>query len=130
MQKEKTAKTESRLTNNPIAAFIKRNGGTIIGLLILCVAVQINTPKFLTWNNIVGVLRQISTNLYVACAITMILIAGGIDLSAGAVISLSSVVVSTCLVNYGLPIPLAILAGSAILLVLAGCLSRKERVGV
>ena len=47
-----------------------------------------------------------------------------------AVISLSSVVVSTCLVNYGLPIPLAILAGSAILLVLAGCLSRKERVGV
>ena len=77
MQKEKTAKTESRLTNNPIAAFIKRNGGIIIGLLILCVVVQINTPKFLTWNNIVGVLRQISTNLYVACAITMILIAGG-----------------------------------------------------
>ena len=114
MQKEKTAKTESRLTNNPIAAFIKRNGGIIIGLLILCVVVQINTPKFLTWNNIVGVLRQISTNLYVACAITMILIAGGIDLSAGAVISLSSVVVSTCLVNYGLPIPLAILAALAI----------------
>ena len=59
-------------------------------------------------------LRQISTNLYVACAITMILIAGGIDLSAGAVISLSSVVVSTCMVNYGLPIPLAILAALAI----------------
>lgn len=114
MQKEKTAKTESWLTNNSIAAFIKRNGGIIIGLLILCVIVQINTPKFLTWNNIVGVLRQISTNLYVACAITMILIAGGIDLSAGAVISLSSVVVSTCLVNYGLPIPLAILAALAI----------------
>ena len=106
MTKVKNSENNVRLGTNPVIAFLKRNGGILIGFLILCVVVQINTPKFLTWNNIVGVLRQISTNLYVACAITMILIAGGIDLSAGAVISLSSVVVSTCLVNYGLPIPL------------------------
>lgn len=94
---------------NPVLAYVKRNGGIIIGFVILSAFVQWNTPQFLTWNNIVSVLRQISTNLYVASAITMILIAGGIDLSAGAVISLSSVVVATFMVNYGFPIPLAIL---------------------
>ncbi|MBR2802693.1 MAG: ABC transporter permease [Erysipelotrichaceae bacterium] len=96
-------------SNNPVIQYIRRNGGIIIGFFILCVIIQINTPQFLTWSNIVSVLRQISTNLYLASAITMILIAGGIDLSAGAVVSLSSVVVATCMVNIGLPIPLAIL---------------------
>ena len=112
--KEKSAVKASRLGSNPIISYIKRNGGIIIGFFILSIIVQINTPQFLTWNNIVSVLRQISTNLYCASAITMILIAGGIDLSSGAVTSLSSVVVSTFMVNYGFPIPLAILEALAV----------------
>ncbi len=103
-----------KTSDNPVIAYIRRNGGIIIGLIILCTVVQINTPQFLTASNLISVLRQISTNLYVACAITMILIAGGIDLSAGAVISLSSVVVATSLVNYGFSIPLAILFALAV----------------
>lgn len=94
--------------DNPVVAYMKRNGGIIIGFFILATIIQINTPQFLTSKNIISVLRQISTNLYCASAITMILIAGGIDLSIGAVTSLSSVVVSTFMVNYGFPIPLAI----------------------
>lgn len=106
-------KTVSK-ADNPILAYIKRNGGIIIGFFILATIIQINTPQFLTSRNIVSVLRQISTNLYCASAITMILIAGGIDLSIGAVTSLSSVVVSTCMVNYGFPIPVAIAAALAV----------------
>ncbi len=100
--------------DNPVVAYMKRNGGIIIGFFILATIIQINTPQFLTSKNIISVLRQISTNLYCASAITMILIAGGIDLSIGAVTSLSSVVVSTLMVNYGFPIPLAILVALAV----------------
>ena len=100
--------------DNPVVAYMKRNGGIIIGFFILATIIQINTPQFLTSKNIISVLRQISTNLYCASAITMILIAGGIDLSIGAVTSLSSVVVSTFMVNYGFPIPLAILVALAV----------------
>ena len=100
--------------DNPVVAYMMINGGIIIGFFILATIIQINTPQFLTSKNIISVLRQISTNLYCASVITMILIAGGIDLSIGAVTSLSSVVVSTFMVNYGFPIPLAILVALAV----------------
>ena len=107
-EKEVVAKKSILDSDNPIVQYVRRNGGIIIGFFILCAIIQLNTPQFLTWGNIISVLRQISTNLYLASAITMILIAGGIDLSAGAIVSLSSVVVATCLVNYGFSIPLSI----------------------
>ena len=112
--KEKGAWKDSKLLNNPVADYAKRNGGIIIGFFILCIIIQINTPMFLSTANIVSVLRQIATNLYCASAITMILIAGGIDLSSGAVTSLASVVVATFMVNYGMPIPVAILVALAV----------------
>ena len=108
-EKEITAKKSILDSDNPVIQYVRRNGGIIIGFIILCVIIQFNTPQFLTWANIVSVLRQISTNLYLASAITMILIAGGIDLSAGAIVSLSSVIVATCMVNYGFSIPVAII---------------------
>ncbi len=88
--------------------YIKRNGGIIIGLLALCIVISVRSDSFLTYDNIMNVLRQIAQNMFLASGMTMILIAGGIDLSVGAVVGFIGVVVGT-MVNAGIPIPVCIL---------------------
>ncbi len=89
-------------------SYLKRNMGILIGLLAICGIIAMKSPNFLTQDNIMNVLRQISTNMYLASAMTMVLIAGGIDLSVGSIIAVSGVVAGT-LVTDGVPIPLVIL---------------------
>ncbi|WP_341465396.1 ABC transporter permease [Acetanaerobacterium elongatum] len=89
--------------------YLKRNAGILIGLIALCVIISINSPIFLTQKNLMNVLRQISNNLYLASGMTIILIAGGIDLSVGSNIAVIGVMAGT-LLNMGVPIPLVILA--------------------
>lgn len=98
-----------------IKSYFKRNAGILIGLVALCVVISFRSDRFLTQDNIMNVLRQISSNMYLACAMTMILIAGGIDLSVGSIVAVTGVTAGT-LLNMGVPIPLTIL----ICLVLGG----------
>jgi ribose transport system permease protein len=99
------------LGNNPIITFVKENLGILIGLLILCVFLSFFSPVFLSKNNILNVLRQVATNLYVACAMTMVIILGGIDLSVGSTIALSGVIAGGFIAFEGLPLWVAILSG-------------------
>ncbi|MCR5347782.1 MAG: ABC transporter permease [Fretibacterium sp.] len=70
---------------------------------------------FLTRTNIFNVLRQSSTNLMLACGMTMVIILGGIDLSVGSIIAMSGVLGAAAVVWYGLPegvgIAIALLSG-------------------
>jgi ribose transport system permease protein len=97
--------------------YIKENMGIIIAFLVLCIFLSVN-PKtshsFFTQKNVFNVLRQISTNLYLACGMTMVIILGGIDLSVGSIIALSGVVSAGCVSRYNLPLPVALLAGLAV----------------
>ena len=52
---------------------------------------------FLTKTNIFNVLRQSSTNLMLACGMTMVIILGGIDLSVGSIIAMSGVLAAASL---------------------------------
>lgn len=97
--------------------FIKENLGIIIAFLVLCIFLSVypaTSSSFFTRQNIFNVLRQISTNLFLACGMTMVIILGGIDLSVGSIIALSGCVSAGCVVRYGLPLPVALLAGLAI----------------
>ncbi len=96
-----------------VKTYFKRNAGILIGLVAICIIISLNSPIFLTQKNIFNVLRQISTNLYLASAMTIILIAGGIDLSVGSIIAVCGVIAGT-LLNMGLPIPLVIVACLAV----------------
>jgi ribose transport system permease protein len=89
----------------------KANIGLIIGLLVMCAIVSIRSEFFLTVQNLTNVARQISTNLYIASACTMILITGGIDLSSGSIISLSGVLAAAAMSDWGLPVGAALLVG-------------------
>lgn len=92
---EKVKANKNNLLNtqlNNFYRFFKENLGILIGFVVLCICLSFISPVFLTQKNIMNVLRQISTNLYLACAMTMVIIIGGIDLSVGSIIGLSGVV--------------------------------------
>ena len=87
--------------------YFKRNAGILIGLVALCVVIAFRSDSFLTYENIMNVLRQSAQNIFIASGMTIILIAGGIDLSVGSVVGLVGVMVGT-MVNDGMPILLAV----------------------
>ena len=81
----------TRLQKN-VKQYFKDNIGIIGALLILCIFLSVfpkTSGSFLTQKNIFNVLRQISSNLFLACGMTMVIILGGIDLSVGSIIALS-----------------------------------------
>lgn len=91
--------------------FFKDNLGILIGFVVLCVFLAVISPVFLTQKNIMNVLRQVSTNLYLACAMTMVIILGGIDLSVGSIIALSGVVTGGLIAFQGTSVTVAVIAG-------------------
>ncbi|KAF0823756.1 ribose ABC transporter permease [Cytobacillus firmus] len=91
--------------------FIRDNMGILIGLFILCVVITIINPNFLTSNNLLNVLRQTSTNLYLALAMTMIIILGGIDLSVGSIMAVTGVVTTGMIALFDTSVLVAVLAG-------------------
>lgn len=101
---------------------VKENLGILIGFFILCLILWLQTPVFLSANNILNVLRQVSTNLYVACGMTMIIILGGIDLSIGSTIALSGVVTGGMIAFSGLAIVPAVICGLLVGLIV-GCIN-------
>jgi len=101
----------------PVQSYLKENLGIIIALLVLCVFLAVNpltSASFLTQQNIFNILRQISSNLYLACGMTMVIILGGIDLSVGSVIALSGCIAAGCVARYDMPIVIALSAGLGI----------------
>ena len=93
---------------------IKGNIGIIAVLIIMCVIVSIATDKFLTTNNIISVLRQISINTYIALGMTLVIILGHIDLSVGSIVAMSGTLTVGLTVNQGMPLIVAIIIGLAV----------------
>lgn len=97
-----------------VKQYFKENLGIIVALVAICVFLSV-FPKtssiFLTSKNIFNVLRQIAPNVFLACGMIMVIILGGIDLSVGMIIALTGCLAAGCVSRYGLPIPVAFLAG-------------------
>ena len=91
-------------------AFFAQYFGQIIFLVLLFVVLSLATDKFLAFSNLMNVSRQVATNMFVSCALTLVLVAGGIDLSLGSVMALAGMV-SAYLSLAGMPFLLCALAG-------------------
>ena len=57
---------------------------------LLIIVVSILNPSFLDLSNLLNLLRQISINGLIAFGMTFIILTGGIDLSVGSILALSS----------------------------------------
>jgi len=64
--------------------------GSLLGLALIVVILSVVNGDFLTVGNIFNVLRQISINALIAFGMTFVILTGGIDLSVGSILALSS----------------------------------------
>jgi len=91
--------------------FIKENSGILVGLVVLCIGLSIVSPAFLTKENILNVLRQVSTNANLALGMTLAILICGIDLSVGSIVALAGTIAGGLIAFSDVPIPMAIFAG-------------------
>jgi ribose/xylose/arabinose/galactoside ABC-type transport system permease subunit len=82
----------------------------LIVLLLIVAVTAIGNPRFLSVNNLLNILFQVSALGIVAAGQTILLIAGGLDLSVGAALSVAGLATALTIASTG-SIALAALAG-------------------
>jgi ribose transport system permease protein len=87
--------------------------GPALGLLVLAVALTIYSPFFLTKDNLLNVIDQVTVLGVLALGMTAVIVIGGIDLSVGAVLALAMMVLGWLSHDGGLPMSLAIVGALA-----------------
>ena len=89
---------------------MKKELGTFLLLVLLCVVVAALNPRFLAPANLQNMARLIGAYGIFSIGLGMVIITGGIDLSVGSVFALLGVLLSMMLTEWGLAWPLAVLA--------------------
>lgn len=97
------------LNTNPL----QRIPGVAVMLVLLCVVFGLMTPGFLTVPNISNVLVQSTILLMLSLPMTLIIMTEGLDLSMGAVLTLTSLIVAIVALATG-SVVLGLLAGLAV----------------
>ena len=103
--------------------------GSFIALIFLVVVISIISPDFRTVNNFLSLLRQSAINGLIAFGMTCIILTGGIDLSVGSVLALTSIICAHT-IKIGLPAPLSMLIAiifGIILGTISGLMVTKSR---
>ena len=101
---------------NPILRFLSENK-SLVGLIVLIVAVSIASPDFLDIGNLLNVLRQTSINAVIAMGMTFVILTAGIDLSVGAILALCGAFAASLIASGSgllIAMPIVLLAGLAL----------------
>ena len=85
----------------------------LVGLIAVCVLMTFATDNFLSFNNAMNVMRQVSIIGIMAVGMTFVILTGGIDLSVGAVMALGGTISAGLMVG-GLNGILGLLVGIAL----------------
>nr|WP_204770359.1 ribose ABC transporter permease [Leuconostoc rapi] len=87
--------------------------GPVLALIVLVIITTIMNRNFLDPNNLLNLLRQVSINGLIAFGMTFVILTGGIDLSVGAILALTSAL-SAMMITSGVPTVIAMVIGIAI----------------
>ena len=96
-----------------IRSFLRANPTTIptLVLLISVLAFGIIQPRFLGPGALSTVLQQVTVTGIIAIAQTLVILTAGIDLSVGAILVVTSLIMGNLAVSMGVPLPIAIGVG-------------------
>lgn len=89
---------------------MRKELGTFLLLVVLCVVLAILNPSFLSAANLQNLARLIGIYGIFSIGLGLVIITGGIDLSVGSVFALLGVLLSIFLVEWHLPAAIAVLA--------------------
>src|SRR4051794_13008353 len=79
---------------NPLFSILSAIGPLLGLVLVYGLFVVLGPPNFLTWSNASTIATQTAIVGIAALGMTLIIISGGIDLSAGSMIALTTVVIA------------------------------------
>jgi ribose transport system permease protein len=118
--------SDNQITSNQQERFSLKGGvkrvfsiesiGIYVFLVALIIFFSLMTRAFLTFDNFIVILRQVSIIGICAFGETFVVIAGGIDLSVGSTVALSGVIAASLAKFLNVPVHFSFLAGIA-----AGC---------
>lgn len=97
---------------------MKKELGTFLLLVLLCVIVSILNPRFLAGANLQNMARLIGAYGIFSIGLGIVIITGGIDLSVGSLFALLGVLLSMMLTEWGWAAALAVLAVIALAMLL------------
>ncbi|MBN9310550.1 MAG: ABC transporter permease [Devosia sp.] len=81
-----------------IGAFVRQYGVLII-IAVMLVGLTLLSPSFLSARNLFNILNQSTPLFIIACALTLVIIGGGFDLSTGAIFGVASVSAAWLAIN-------------------------------
>ncbi|WP_417248668.1 ABC transporter permease [Celeribacter sp.] len=96
--------------------FQSRYAGALISLFLISLFLAIYQPVFLTWPNLMNIVKSNSVAFILALGATYVVISGTVDLSFGSATTASAIAFGLLFVS-GIPLPFAILGA-----ITAGCL--------
>lgn len=85
----------------------------IVGLTLLVVVITIMNSQFLSPDNLLNLLRQVSINGLIAFGMTFVILTGGIDLSVGSILAFSSAM-TALIITSGIDPMFAMLLGCVV----------------
>lgn len=104
---------DDRTLSHVLRAQLRKNP-TLIPALVLFISIfafSIVAPRFFGMGALSTVLKQTTVTGFVALAQTLVILTAGIDLSVGAILVISSLIMGNLAVISGLPVLLAVLVG-------------------
>ena len=111
MAANQTSSVERPAAAGNVLALSRRIPGPLIGLAVVVIFLSLMSPFFLTLPNLMNILSQVSDIGVMAIGAALVIFTGGIDLSVGAVLSLSLMTSAWLFHDHGVPFPIGVLAG-------------------
>lgn len=120
-------KRNVRIREDTLQRFMSQYGIGIV-LFAMIIIIGILKPNFLSGNNVLNILAQISINCIIAFGMCLAITTGGIDLAVGSQIALSSCILGQMIVNFNMSMWVAIpvaLAATTVMGLINGFLISK-----
>ena len=112
VEDKKSEKPEEESSGSRISRFLGVQGfATFVVFFAIFIFLSVASPSFLTADNLIGLLRQVSMLMIASVGMTFLIIAGGIDLSIGSSNAVTGVLCALAVSRLGFPVPLGIAAG-------------------
>ncbi len=95
---------------NPVAVYLKNNGGILIALGLMLAIISVTSPYFWTGLNMKSLLMLITTTSLLGLGMTTLLITGYIDLSPGSTFAFAGVLLCKMIEHWGMNFYVALFA--------------------
>lgn len=99
------------------ALMMKTEVSMIAIIAVIFIATTLGTENFLTAYNLTNILKQCAIIGIISIAETYVIITGGIDISCGAVVGMSTLMVAMAQAKWGMGVPVSIVLGIVVAVV-------------